>query len=264
LQNLNNELYDIYSKFLNNAQLRYDTGESGKIEVISAKAKVKEIETLKKQLEFDLIRYQNQFQYFLQTTETVVPNAKTALQYEAMQPAGFEKAQGLITGFYEQQAMVFQKEAQTFKAQRIPKLGLGYFGQSLNKEVYFQGFTTGLLIPILGKVNTTRAHAAEISRSQAQLEAEKSKLTFGLQFQQLQNEHEKYKKGVEYFKTEGLQYAEQIIVTAQKSYANGDMSYWMYISFLNQAIDIKKQYAEALNLYNQSAILLQYPSIPNK
>jgi cobalt-zinc-cadmium resistance protein CzcA len=60
-----------------------------------------------------------------------------------------------------------------------------------------------------------------------------------------------------------LEYADQIINTAQKSYANGDMSYWSYISFLNQAIDIKKQNAEAVNLYNQSTIQLQFPSIPN-
>ncbi|MCL9807571.1 CusA/CzcA family heavy metal efflux RND transporter [Flavobacterium amniphilum] len=261
-QKLNNELHEIYSKFLKNAELRFNTGESGKIEVISAKAKVKEIETLKSQLDFDLIRYQNQFQYFLQTTEAFVPDAKTDLQYPT-QTTGNEKAKELITGFYEQQANVYQKEAQTFKAQRMPKLGLGYFVQSLNKELYFQGFTAGLQIPLFGNVNNSKAKASEISSSQAQLEAEKSKLTFGLQQQQLQNEFEKYKKGVDYYTSEGLQYAEQIIATAQKSYANGDMSYWTYISFLNQAIDIKKQHTEALNLYNQSAIQLHYPTLIN-
>ena len=71
---------------------------------------------------------------------------------------------------------------------------------------------------------------------------------------------EKQKKALVYFQNEGLQYAEQIISTAQKSYANGDMSYWSYISFLNQAIDIKKQNAEAINTFNQSAIQLQFPS----
>ena len=45
IQKLNNELSDIYIKFLKNAELRFQTGESGNIEVISAKAKVKEIET---------------------------------------------------------------------------------------------------------------------------------------------------------------------------------------------------------------------------
>jgi cobalt-zinc-cadmium resistance protein CzcA len=88
-------------------------------------------------------------------------------------------------------------------------------------------------------------------------------LTLKLQNQQLQDELDKQKKGLDYYQNEGLQFAEQIINTAQKSYENGDMSYFTYISFLNQAIDIKKQYAETLNAYNQSAIQLQFPTISN-
>ena len=84
-----------------------------------------------------------------------------------------------------------------------------------------------------------------------------------LQQQELQNNFEKQQKALDYYQNEGLQYADQIISTAQKSYANGDMSYWSYISFLNQAIDIKKQYAEATHNFNQSAIELQFPTIKN-
>ena len=58
-----------------------------------------------------------------------------------------------------------------------------------------------------------------------------------------------------------MKYANEILQTAQKSYANGDMTYWNYISFLNQAIDIKKQYAEAIHAYNQTAIETQFPTI---
>ena len=64
IQKLNVELNDIYTKFLKNAELRFKTGESGNIEVISAKAKVKEIETQKAQIDYDLAIYQKQFQYF--------------------------------------------------------------------------------------------------------------------------------------------------------------------------------------------------------
>ena len=62
-----------------------------------------------------------------------------------------------------------------------------------------------------------------------------------MQKEELVNQFAKQQKAIQYFENEGLKYAEQIISTAQKSYANGDMSYWSYISFLNQAIDIKKQ-----------------------
>jgi len=230
--------------------------------VISAKAKTKEIETQKAQLEYDLVVYQKQLQYFIQTDENIIPDAGTPLQY-ANSIAGADKIQGLVTDFYTQQISVYQKEANTFKAVRTPKLGLGYFGQTIDTRSYFQGFTAGLQIPLFGGANTAKAKASEISASQSQLALDKSKLALKLQKEELQNEFEKQKKALVYYQNEGLQYAEQIIATVQKSYANGDMSYWSYISFLNQAIDIKKQNAEAVNAYNQSAIQLQFPSFNN-
>ena len=261
IQKLNTELLEIYSKFLKNAKLRFETGESGKIEVISAKAKSKEIETQKAQLEFDLSIYQKQLQYFIQTEDNITPDVTTPIKFAMLTNDNLSKVETLVTDFYTQQISVYQKEANTFKALRTPKLGLGYFGQTINTESYFQGFTAGLQIPLFGNVNTARAKATAISISQSQLELDKNKLTLKLQMQELKNDYDKQLSAINYYQTEGLQYAEQIIATAQKSYANGDLSYWSYITFLNQAIDIKKQNAEATNAYNQSAIKLQFPSI---
>jgi cobalt-zinc-cadmium resistance protein CzcA len=261
IQKLNTELIGIYTKFLKNAELRFQTGESGNIEVISAKAKVKEIETQKAQLEFDLAIYQKQFQFFVQTQDNILPDTSTALQYQAPMNVDNSKVERLVNEYYQQQISVYEKEANTFKAMRTPKLGLGYFGQTIDTKSYFQGFTAGLQIPLFGSVNTAKAKASEISIAQSQLELDKSKLSLKLRTKELQSDYEKQQKALVYYQNEGLQYAEQIIISAQKSYANGDMSYWSYISFLNQAIDIKKQNAEATNAYNQSAIQLQFPSI---
>jgi len=263
IQKLNSELNDIYTKFLKNAELRFQTGESGNIEVISAKAKVKEIETQKAQLEYDLAIYQKQLQFFVQTDENIVPDDKTSLQYTILKEEGNSKEEILMTDYYQQQISVYQKEANTHKAMRTPKLGLGYFAQTINTESLFQGFTAGLQIPLFGGVNSAKAKASEISIAQSQLALERNKLTLNLQKQELESNFRKQQKALEYYQKEGLQYADQIISTAQKSYANGDMSYWAYISFLNQAIDIKKQYTEATHTFNQSAIELQFPSLKN-
>jgi cobalt-zinc-cadmium resistance protein CzcA len=263
IQKLNTDLLSIYSKFLKNAELRFETGESGKIEVISAKAKSKEIETKQAQLEFDLAIYQKQLQYFIQTEENIVPDNTTPIQYLIPANENLLKVETLVTSYYTQQISVNEKEANIFKAMRTPKLGLGYFAQTIDTKANFQGFTAGLEIPLFGGVNSAKAKAASIRVSQSQLELDKNKLALKLQMQELKNNFDKQQKAVDYYQQEGLQYAEQIIETTQKSYANGDMSYWSYISFLNQAIDIKKQNAEAINTYNQSAIQLQFPSISN-
>ena len=263
VQKYNDELFDIYSKFLKNAELRFKTGESGKIEVISAKAKVKELETKKEQIVLDLNIYQKQLQYFLQTNENIVPDKDTPLQYENMVLSNYSTLETLLEDVNAQQIKVYEKEGITYKKLRAPKLGVGYFAQTLNKEFLFQGFTLGLQIPLFNGANNARADATAISIQQSELQLEKNKITLNLQQQEFTNQFEKQKKSLQYFQKEGLNYAQQMIVTAEKSYANGDMSYWTYISFLTQAIDIKKQYVEVLNEYNQSAIRLQFPSINN-
>ncbi|MFH6936886.1 TolC family protein [Flavobacterium sp. YO12] len=262
IQKLNSELNEIYTKFLKNAELRFKTGESGNIEVISAKAKVKEIETQKEQLAYDMAIYQKQLQFFIQTNENILPDESTSLKYSFIENQD-SKAESVMTDLYQQEISVFQKEAKTFKAMRTPKVGLGYFAQTINKESLFQGFTAGLQIPLFGGVNTAKAKAAEISISQSQLALDKNKIMLNLQKEELQNNFKKQQKNLDYYQNEGLQYANQIIETAQKTYANGDLSYWSYISFLNQAIDIKKQFAEATHSFNQSAIELQFPTIKN-
>ncbi|MFH6968109.1 TolC family protein [Flavobacterium sp. FlaQc-28] len=262
IQKLNSELNEIYTKFLKNAELRFKTGESGNIEVISAKAKVKEIETQKEQLVYDMAIYQKQLQFFVQTNENILPDESTSLKYPFVENQD-SKAETIMTDLYQQEISVFQKEAKTFKAMRTPKVGLGYFAQTIDKVSLFQGFTAGLQIPIFGGVNTAKAKAAEISISQSQLALDKNKIILNLQKEELQNNFKKQQKNLDYYQNEGLQYANQIIETAQKSYANGDLSYWSYISFLNQAIDIKKQLAEATHSFNQSAVELQFPTIKN-
>jgi len=77
---------------------------------------------------------------------------------------------------------------------RAPKLGFGYFGQTLNKESYFQGFTVGLQLPLFSGANTARAKASEISMSQSQLEFDKTKLTLKLQKKELVNQFAKQEK----------------------------------------------------------------------
>jgi cobalt-zinc-cadmium resistance protein CzcA len=263
VRKLNDELAEIYTKFLKNAELRFETGESGKIEVISAKAKMKEIETRQAQLNYELDIYAKQLQFFLQTEENLVPNEVTNLEYPMVSDSADSKIENLLGGYYEQQISVFQSEARTFAAQRLPKLGIGYFAQSIDSQFYYQGFTAGIQLPLFGGANSAKAKASRISADQAQFEFDRNKIAFNLKKHELRSEFEKQKKGLDYYKGEAAQYAQQIIATAQKSYANGDMGYWTYIGFLNQAIDIKKQLAETLNQYNQSAIRLQFPSISN-
>lgn len=139
MQKLNDELIAIYDKFLKNAELRFETGESGKIEVISAKAKKKEIETLQAQLALDLAIYQKQLQFFMQTDENIVPDAAFPLQYQPSLTAENSKIETLISDYYTQQIAVNEKEASVFNASRS-KIGRWLFLSNVRKTIAVSRF----------------------------------------------------------------------------------------------------------------------------
>ena len=257
---LNQELDSVYGKFLSNAELRFKTGESGKIEVLGAKAKKKEIEMIQKQLTYELLMYKYQFNYFLQSNSEQIPMQINDIKYQVNNTDTFQY-QNLLSAIQVQQNKILQKENDILIAKRQPKIGVGYFAQSIEKRFIFQGITAGVQVPLFNKANKARIQANALNSKQYNLLSEQYTLQTQSLLQQKNAELNKQLEGVNYYENEGLQYATEIIQTAQKSYANGDMTYWNYISFLNQAIDIKKQYAGAIHAYNQTAIETQFPTI---
>jgi heavy metal efflux system protein len=257
---LNKELDSIYTDFLKNAELRFKTGESGNIEVLGAKAKKKEIDLQKAQLDIDLKAFQKQLQFFIQSKDLVVPDAKLPLKYpEVTQTEA--KPLTILLNIYEAQNAVVLKEIDVLKVKTAPKLGVGYFAQTIDHSFIYQGITAGVQIPLFKKANNARMKATELNITQNKLMQEQAQYQYASRQEQLLDEYQKQKIGLQYYETQGLQYANQIIDMARKSYKLGDMTYWQYISFLNQALDIKKQYAENVNSFNQAAMRLQYPNV---
>ncbi len=63
---------------------------------------------------------------------------------------------------------------------------------------------------------------------------------------------------MDYYETIGLKQADEIIRISQISYKLGEIEYMEYIQNLTMAFDTKLKYLEALNLYNQAIIELNY------
>jgi len=61
-----------------------------------------------------------------------------------------------------------------------------------------------------------------------------------------------------FYENSGLKQSEEIIKAALLSYQAGEISFAEMSQFFTQAIDIKKNYLQALNEYNQSVIQYKY------
>ena len=72
------------------------------------------------------------------------------------------------------------------------------------------------------------------------------------------NEYLKAKESLTYYETTGVTQANDMVRVANASYQIGEIGYMEYIQNMQTAINIKLQYADAMNRFNQTIILLNY------
>jgi cobalt-zinc-cadmium resistance protein CzcA len=266
-----NSLDSIYRKFKERAELRQQVGETSNLEKYAAQNKFYEIQLQIKQAKIDLRTNELLLQQFLNTKETLQPADTMLIKI----PLDFTFDTTLSghpqTAFYQQQFAVANAALQLEKSKRLPDFNVGYFHQFLikgfdpakiNREytpnTRIGGFQIGTTIPLFFGAQRARINAAKINTTLVQAQAQAAKSGLQTQYLTQYNEYLKQKEGLDYYETIGLKQADQIIRISQISYKLGEIGYMEYIQNLTMAFDTKLNYSEALNLYNQAIIELNY------
>ena len=68
----------------------------------------------------------------------------------------------------------------------------------------------------------------------------------------------KYKGSLTYYRNDALFQAKLIIDNAQRSFENGAIDYVEYFQNINKGLELKFNYINTLNGYNQAIISLEY------
>ncbi len=175
------------------------------------------------------------------------------------------------TAFYQQQLNVANAELQLEKSKRLPDFNVGYFHQFLikgfdpakiNREytpnTRIGGFQIGTTVPLFFGAQRAKINAAKINTTLVQAQAQAAKSGLQTQYLTQYNEYLKQKEGLDYYETIGLKQADEIIRISQLSYKLGEIGYVEFIQNLTIAFDTKLKYLEAVNLYDQAIIELNY------
>jgi cobalt-zinc-cadmium resistance protein CzcA len=114
-------------------------------------------------------------------------------------------------------------------------------------------------VPIFGTGNyRNKIKAAKLERDYQQSQYDYERQLLDGQLQQAMQALDKTKQMLQYYEVTGLGQAKQIISAANLSYRGGEISFAELSQYLNQALDIQKNYLDALHQYNQNAIQLNY------
>ncbi len=262
----------LYSGFQKAAELRAKTGETNRLEMISARSECLEIKNKLQQISADLIIYNQKLKTVLNTEMVLLP-ADTVLQRIDFRPATDNSviAANPLIGYINQQVEVTQLEKKLESSRALPDLSIGYFSQTMQgtQEINgvprvfgignrFSGIQAGIAVPIWFVPYSAKAKAAKLKEKIAQTVAESYSKSISGSYRSLLLELSKNSNSVDYYEKQAIPEADLIINQASKSYKGGAMDYSDYMLSLNRALSIKQNYLDALNSFNQTIISIDF------
>ncbi len=262
----------LYSGFRRAAELRAKTGETNRLEMITARSQSLEVKNLLQQVTSDLMIYIQKLQSILNTGTMLYP-ADTVLHRADFN--AFADSLALdgnpSLGYMHQQVEISNLEKKLEKSKMMPDLNFGYFSQTMQgvQDVdgvsrtfgagdRFSGFQAGIAIPLWFVPYTSKIKTAKLNEQIAQTNAEYYSKSLSGSYRSLLGEYSKYKNSLDYYENQAIPEADIIIDQATRSYKSGAMDYLDYVVNLNRALDIRQNYLDALNNYNQTIINIEF------
>lgn len=260
----------LYKRFLHAASIRYETQATNFLEKASAETQVMDIENKLFVLQSDIKIQENTLRVLLQDTVglTFMPPKLSKKRKNALQ------AQGVVNNptlaYAEKQIDIANAEQKVAASEMLPGINLGYFNNSMDgvplsdqggiasSSDRFQGFSVGLAIPLFYGASKAKVNTAKLRAQTAQIQSEQYRIQLEGQFVHYEQQLNQLNGSLTYYETKALPQVERIIDNAQKSFENGAINYVEYFQNINQSLEMKYNYLNTLNNYNQVVIQLEF------
>lgn len=263
-EKLLNEILKLYTDFSDKANLRLKAGESNILEKTTASSQKSAIEIQLKQLQQELAVLKIQFNWLLNTETDFIPEDSKSF----VNSLNEKLADHPLLKIWEQQKNISAEQIALEKAKMLPGLqlaynlnsfkGLGPDDKLYNATPQFHSVQVGVSLPIFTGGQKARIEAAKVAQSVA--ESELKNAEFNLQ-NQLKKAREIYQSNLEIvskYESSDLKNADVITETAKRQFIGGEINYLEFVILVNQAVQLKNNYTDAVWKLNQSTIELEY------
>ncbi|UOQ96974.1 CusA/CzcA family heavy metal efflux RND transporter [Hymenobacter sp. 5317J-9] len=249
----------LYQRAARAARIRYQVGETNRLEQVSAEARSRELQNRLATLRSELLVQRRQLglllgQSGLADIDTTASPRAVLLPADT---AALTPATNPTLALYQQQLTLSQQQTRLEKLRRLPDLRAGYFNQTINQERGFNVAQAGIAVPLLGGAQRARIAAAKIGEEAAQVQLSYANTQFGTQLSTLRQQLARAQASLLYYENYALPQARLILDTAEKSRRAGDIEYVEYVVNTQPAWQIQEAYFEQLRQYNELVANIQ-------
>ncbi|MDX1685646.1 MAG: TolC family protein [Saprospiraceae bacterium] len=246
----------LYEEFMTIAEQRMKTGETGKIPLLAARTRLgkarldKEHAKEKHQIALSLFnQWLNSTEPYDAAGELIVSEEDRIDTSRAGNPhmAIFEARKDLAGSMISLQESKLQ-----------PQLNTGARLQTVSGDFPFFGYQIGLNIPLFRKAYNTQIDAAKIrlKENQAAIDAKRQMLSRVISDLQYRLDHQGHV--VKYLREDLFPLVKEQLEVNHKAYREGEIGYLEYLNSLEEDVELKRKYLEALYEYNLIRAELEY------
>lgn len=257
-QNLYRGLDSIYKTLKDAATLKVKTGDSPGLDSIAANVRLRELQALLLQASADIDIQQQIMMQLLNTEQKILPDNDSLGKIPFIM-TGDDSSHPVIIQ-QRQNIGIASASVEVTKNENKPEFSGRFFSQRIyGMSDPFTGFSVMASFPLFGSSsyrNKIKTAQAELTLQQKQFEY--SQQVFLTEKKNAKKEVEKNNTLLSFYETTGLQQAAEIIKASTLAYRAGEISFAELSQYLSQAVAIRQNYLETLNLYNQSVINYNY------
>jgi cobalt-zinc-cadmium resistance protein CzcA len=250
------QIDSLFRNFAEIASRRFELGETNYLEKITAVSRQKQIQIKLEQAKQDVaLGYMNLIK-MVQVEDSI----SIELERQKKVPLSpIDVNSSIELEYYQNKVNFFDIQHGYEKQLLLPDLSLSYFvGSNSNLNENLFGYYLGLKIPLLFFGQSSRIKASTIARDIAVEQSREFEIQLNVQYSSLYARLTNQEKVLKYYEDEGAALSDEILKTATLSFKNGEINHFEYILSLEKAYDIKLDYLNSLNEYNQTVIAINY------
>lgn len=243
----------IYQDFEEAARLRYETGETSRLEYLTATGKYRQIQIMARQAADDYHIALTALNRWVTMPDTfqVASLQETDITLAAIADTAQLGNTPLLESF-RQEIQVQQARLRSEKADLLPEISAQYGWQKIGAQSGFNSWQVGISIPLWFGPQKGEIQAARIQGAIAEKRLTEESLRLQSEYRQLLQQLQKTARTLDYYQSQGLALAEEQLIAARQSYRYGEIDYTDFIQLTDDALRAQTTYLETLNDYYQT------------
>ncbi len=251
----------LYEKVKNSAVRQFTAGQIDYLQQIFAETQYGEIHNHYQQAITRAKSLKAQLQWYTGLTANFTVQPFTLSVFG--QPTYFLPDSALLVSnpsvqLLQQQQLNAQQNIALQKSKALPGLAFGYFNQGERDTKWFNRFRFGFTIPLWYGQYKSQIAAAKTAQEVLQTSQQGLQQELSLQAINSGTEIQTNWQLLQYYQQTGVPKAREVINTAQRFFAGGEIDYINLLRTGNDAYTIYQKYLEAIKNYNQSVLNYQY------